>query len=66
MRNSRDCSAVITDRDSIFGMEVAFRQVTNEKSPKSEYVAMATKKYGNADFWAPFGLEGIVFGHQIL
>ncbi len=43
MRNSRDCRTVVTDRDSIFGMKIALGQVTNEKSPKLEYVAMETR-----------------------
>ncbi len=55
MRNSRDCRAVVTDRDSIFGTEIALRQATNEKSQKSEIVAMVTTKSGNADFGTPFG-----------
>ena len=42
MRNSRDYRAVVTDRDSIFGMKIALGQVTNEKSPKLENVAMVT------------------------
>ena len=65
MRNSRDCRAVVTDRDSIFGMEMALGQAMNEKSPKSENVAMVTRKYGFADFSAPFGPEGIIFGQQM-
>ena len=65
MRNSRDCRPVDIDRGSIFGMEIALGQATNEKSPKSEYVAMVTEKYGNADFWAPFDPQGIIFCHQI-
>ncbi len=65
MRNSRDCRAVVTDRDSIFGMEIALGQVTNEKSPKLENVAMVTEKYGNAEFWAPFGPVGIIFCHKM-
>ncbi len=59
MRNSRDCRAVVTDRKLIFGMKIALGQATNEKSPKWENVAMVTRKYGNADFWAPFGPQGI-------
>ena len=39
MRNSRDCRAVVTGRDSIFGTEIALGQVMNEKSPKLENVA---------------------------
>ncbi len=54
MRNSSDCRAVVTDRDSIFGMRIALGQATNEKSPVLEIVAMVTKKYGNADFGAQF------------
>ncbi len=54
MRNSRDCRAVVTDRESIFGTEMALGLAMNEKSPKSEYVAMVTRKYGNADFRALF------------
>ncbi len=65
MRNSRDCRAVVADRDSIFGTKIALGQATNEKSPKSQKVAMVTKKYGNAGFWAPFGPEGIIIGHQM-
>ncbi len=64
MRNSRDCRAVVTDRDPIFGTNIALGQATNEKSPKSENVAMVTKKYGNADFEALFGLEGLTFCYQ--
>ena len=41
-RNSRDCRAVVTDRDLIFGMKMALGQATNEKSPKLENVAMIT------------------------
>ncbi len=58
MCNSRDCRTVVTDRDSIFGMEIALGQVTNEKSPKAENVAMVTEKYGNADVGAQFWCEG--------
>ena len=50
MRNSRDCRAVITDRDSIFGMEIALGQATKEKSPNLDNVAMVTGKYGNTGF----------------
>ncbi len=64
MRNSRDCRAVVTDRDLIFGTEIALEQATNEKSPKLENVAMVTKKYGNADFAALFGLEGLTVCYQ--
>ena len=42
MRNSHDCRAVVTDRDLIFGMKMVLGQATNEKSPKSENVAMVT------------------------
>ena len=65
MRNSRNCRAVVTDRDMIFGTKVALGQAMNEKSPNSENVAMVTKKYRNADIWAPFGLERIILGHQM-
>ncbi len=61
MRNSRDCHAVITDRNSIFGMEVALGQATNEKSPKLENVAMVTCKYGIVDFEAQFSHERVRF-----
>ena len=56
MRNSRDCRAAVKDRDLIFGTEIALGQATNEKSPKLENVAMVTRKYGNADFLAPFSV----------
>ncbi len=46
MHNSRDCHMVVTDRDSIFGMGVALRQAINEKSPKSENVAMYPENVG--------------------
>ena len=42
MRNSRDCRAVVTDRDTIFGMKIALGQANNEKSPKLENVTMVT------------------------
>ncbi len=58
MRNSRDCRAVVTDRDSIFGMKLGLGQATNEKSPNSENVAMVTWKYGIADFGAKLWYEG--------
>ncbi len=58
MCNSRDCCMVVTDRDLIFGMKIALGQAANEKSPKLENVAMVTKKYGNADFWALFDPKG--------
>ena len=66
MRNSRDCRTVVTDRDSIFGTEVALGQATNEKSPKSENVAMVTQKYVNADFGGQFSYEGMIFCHKML
>ena len=47
---SPDCRAVVTDRNSIFGLKIALGQATNKKSPKLESVAMVTRKYGNADF----------------
>ncbi len=65
MRNSRDCRTAITDRDLIFGMKIGLGQATNEKSAKSENVAMVTKKYGNADFLVPFGTYGRIFCHKI-
>ncbi len=65
MCNSRDCRAVVAGRDLVIGMKIALGQATNEKSPKLVNVAMVTKKYGNADFWAPFGLEAITFCHQM-
>ncbi len=65
MRNSRDCRTVVTDRNLIFGTKIALGLATNEKSPKSENVAMVTQKYGNAELSAPFGPEGIIFGHQM-
>ena len=65
MRNSRDCRAVVTDRDLILGMKMALGQAMKEKSPKSENVAMVTEKCGNADFWASFDPEGIIFCHQM-
>ena len=61
MRNSRDCSAVVTDRDLIFGTEIAHGQVTNEKSPKLENVAMVTRIFGIAAFWPLFCLEELTF-----
>ena len=61
MRNSRDCRAVVTDRRSIFGMEIAHGQATNEKSPKLENVTMVTQKSGIADFKGTFGYERMRF-----
>ncbi len=63
MCNSRDCRTIVTGRDSIFGTEIALGQVMNEKSPKLENVAMATRKYGFADFEALIRPEGQIFGH---
>ncbi len=57
MRNSRDCRAVVKDRDLIFGMRIALGQATNEKSQKLENVAMVTRKFGFADFGALFDPE---------
>ena len=57
MRNSRDCHAVATDRDFIFGMRIALGQATNEKSQKLENVAMVNQKFGFADFGALFDPE---------
>ena len=50
---------------TVFGLMMALGHTTNEKSPMSENVAMVTEKYRNADFWALFGPEGIVFCHQM-
>ena len=63
MRNSRNCHEVVTDRDLIFGMKMALGQATNEKSPKSENVAMVTRKYGFADFEALIRPGDQLFGH---
>ena len=58
MRNSRDCRAVVTDRDSIFGMEIALGQVTNEKSPNLENVAMVTENMEMQTFGPHLALKG--------
>ncbi len=60
MRNSRNCRTVVTDRDLILRMKIALGQVTNEKSPNSEKVAMVTKEYGNADFWVNIWSPNVV------
>ncbi len=65
MRNSRDCRMVVADRDSIFGTEIALGQTTNEKSPKSDFVAMVTRECRIADFSAPFGPKGLFFYQHI-